>query len=122
MTPRLDVWRKLITDVEEQLEVLTKQVEDLAPKHGPEVLARSRCACSSPNSATGPASRTANRSVVTPDSAVAYYAAKRKDGMSHACALRCLAQRWLKSLWKMWQTHMPYDPDYHARNQQKHGS
>jgi hypothetical protein len=22
----------------------------------------------------------------------------------------------------MWQTHTPYDPEYHARNQQKHGS
>ena len=54
--------------------------------------------------------------------AAAYYAAKRKDGMSHACALRCLAQRWLKILWKMWQTHTPYDPEYHARNQQRHGS
>jgi hypothetical protein len=54
--------------------------------------------------------------------AAAYYAAKRKDGKSHACALRCLAQRWLKILWKMWQTHTPYDPEYHARNQQRHGS
>jgi len=47
---------------------------------------------------------------------------KRAAGKSHACALRCLAQRWLKILWKMWQTHTPYDPEYHARNQQKHGS
>jgi hypothetical protein len=54
--------------------------------------------------------------------AAAYYTAKRAAGKSHACALRCLAQRWLKILWKMWQTHTPYDPEYHARNQQKHGS
>jgi len=33
-----------------------------------------------------------------------------------------VAQRWLKILWKMWQTHTPYDPEYHARNQQRHGS
>lgn len=51
-----------------------------------------------------------------------YYAAKRAQGKSHSCALRCLAQRWLKILWKMWQTHRPYDPEYHARNQQRHGS
>jgi transposase len=51
-----------------------------------------------------------------------YYAAKRAQGKSHSCALRCLAQRWLKILWKMWQTHTPYDPEYHARNQQQHGS
>jgi len=54
--------------------------------------------------------------------AAAYYKAKRAQGKSHACALRCLAQRWLKILWKMWQTHRPYDPEYHARNQQRHGS
>ena len=54
--------------------------------------------------------------------AAAYYQAKRAQGKSHACALRCLAQRWLKILWKMWQTHTPYDPEYHARNQQRHGS
>ena len=54
--------------------------------------------------------------------AAAYYQAKRSQGKSHACALRCLAQRWLKILWKMWQTHQPYDPEYHARNQQRHGS
>ena len=51
-----------------------------------------------------------------------YYLAKRARGKSHACALRCLAQRWLKILWKMWQTRTPYDPEYHARNQQRHGS
>jgi len=54
--------------------------------------------------------------------AQAYYLAKRAQGKSHACALRCLGQRWLKILWKMWQTHTPYDPEYHARNQQRHGS
>ena len=54
--------------------------------------------------------------------AAAYYSAKRSQGKSHACALRCLAQRWLKILWKMWQTRTPYDPEYHARNQQRHGS
>ena len=54
--------------------------------------------------------------------AQAYYQAHRVKGKSHACALRCLAQRWLKILWKMWQTKVPYDADLHARNQQKHGS
>ena len=54
--------------------------------------------------------------------AAAYYTAKRAAGKSHACALRCLAQRWLKILWKMWQTRTTYDPEFHARNQQRHGS
>jgi transposase len=52
----------------------------------------------------------------------AYYHKKREEGQSHACALRCLGQRWLKILWKMWQTRQRYDPELHQRNQLKHGS
>jgi len=51
-----------------------------------------------------------------------YYNQKRLEGKSHACALRCLGQRWLKILWKMWQTKTPYDEQMHTRNQIKHGS
>jgi len=51
-----------------------------------------------------------------------YYQKKRQDGMSHACALRCLGQRLLKILWKMIQTRTPYDADLHAKNQLAHGS
>jgi transposase len=51
-----------------------------------------------------------------------YYRHKRKQGMSHSCALRCLGQRWLKILWKMWQTGKPYDEALHTRNQIEHGS
>jgi transposase len=51
-----------------------------------------------------------------------YYQAHRARGQSHACALRCLGQRWLKILWKMWQTRTPYQTDLHARNQLAHGS
>jgi transposase len=54
--------------------------------------------------------------------AAAYYLAQRENGKSHACALRCLGQRWLKILWKMWQTGRCYDETLHALNQQKHGS
>jgi transposase len=61
-------------------------------------------------------------SLATCDWARAYYQAHRARGQSHACALRCLGQRWLKILWKMWQTRTRYDADLHARNQQKHGS
>ena len=52
----------------------------------------------------------------------AYYDKKRAEGQSYACALRCLAQRWLKILWKMWQTQTRYDAELHQRNQVKHGS
>lgn len=54
--------------------------------------------------------------------AQAYYQAHRDDGQSHACALRCLGQRWLKILWKMWQARTPYDEALHTRNQTQHGS
>jgi len=51
-----------------------------------------------------------------------YYEALKKRGMTHAKALRNLGQRWLKILWKMWQTSTCYDPEFHAMNQLKHGS
>ena len=54
--------------------------------------------------------------------AATYYEAQRKRGKTHAQALRCLGQRWLKIIWKMWQTHTSYDPELHARNQFNHGS
>jgi len=54
--------------------------------------------------------------------AESYYQTKREQGQSHACALRCLGQRWLKILWKMWQTGTPYDEALHMRNQVQHGS
>ncbi len=51
-----------------------------------------------------------------------YYQKKRQQGMSHACALRCLGQRLLKIVFKMLTDKKPYDADLHARNQHKHGS
>jgi hypothetical protein len=54
--------------------------------------------------------------------ASAYYTAQRERGKSHAQALRCLGQRWIKIIWKMWQTSTLYDPEIHRKNQTKHGS
>jgi hypothetical protein len=51
-----------------------------------------------------------------------YYRKKRQQGMSHACALRCLGQRLLKIVFKMISDKQPYNAEVHARNQQKHGS
>jgi transposase len=51
-----------------------------------------------------------------------YYQKKRAQGMSHACALRCLGQRLLKILFRMLSDKTPYDAELHARNQKKHGS
>lgn len=54
--------------------------------------------------------------------AEAYYQGKRQEGKSHACALRCLARRWLRILWKLLETNEPYNEAYHLRNQIEHGS
>lgn len=51
-----------------------------------------------------------------------YYAALRERGQSHAQALRCLGQRWLKIIWKMWQTSTCYSAELHLKNQLSHGS
>ena len=51
-----------------------------------------------------------------------YYQRKRDEGASHASALRCLGQRWLKIIWKMWQTHTVYNEALHTQNQTRHGS
>jgi transposase len=64
----------------------------------------------------------ADRSRLTCAWADDYYQAHRAKGQSHACALRCLGQRWVKILWKMWQTSTPYDEAKHLANQRKHGS
>ena len=39
----------------------------------------------------------------------------RAKGRSHAQALRCLGQRWIKIIWKRWQTHTCYDADLHIK-------
>ena len=54
--------------------------------------------------------------------AATYYDALRKRGQTHAQALRCLGQRWLKIIWKMWQSHTVYDSELHLKNQVAHGS
>jgi len=51
-----------------------------------------------------------------------YYQQKRDEGRTHACALRCLGQRLLKILYRMLVTKKPYDAEFHACNQKKHGS
>lgn len=51
-----------------------------------------------------------------------YYDELRKRGRSHAQTLRSLGQRWLKIIWKMWQTSACYDAELHMKNQLNHGS
>jgi transposase len=51
-----------------------------------------------------------------------YYQLHRQKNQSHASALRRLANRWLKIIYKMWLDRSPYDAELHHRNQLKHGS
>src|SRR4249920_968066 len=48
--------------------------------------------------------------------------AHRTKDHSHARALRCLGQRWLKIIHKMWMDRTPYNAELHHLNQVKHGS
>jgi transposase len=54
--------------------------------------------------------------------AARYYDAKRAAGKSHATALRCLGQRWLKILWRMWQDRRSYDEALHLKNMVQRGT
>ena len=52
----------------------------------------------------------------------AYYQQKKVQGQSHAQALRCLGQRWLKIVWRMWQDRACYDEARHMVSLAKSGS
>lgn len=54
--------------------------------------------------------------------AATYYDSLRLRGKNHAQTLRCLGQRWLKIIWKMWQTGTRYNAELHMKNQLAHGS
>jgi hypothetical protein len=51
-----------------------------------------------------------------------YYQFHRQKNQSPASALRRLANRWLKIIYKMWLDRTPYEPELHHHNQLKHGS
>ncbi len=52
--------------------------------------------------------------------AAAYFENACARGMSSAHAYRCLANRWLKVIWTLWQRNQPYDESYHLRQIQRH--
>lgn len=64
----------------------------------------------------------ANSSRLTCEWAQAYYQHKRSAGHSHASALRCLGKRWLKILWRLWQSRQPYDETKHLQQLQRRGA
>jgi transposase len=52
--------------------------------------------------------------------AVAYYEQVRPHCRSDSHAVRCLANRWLAILWKMWQTQQVYNESYHVQQRAAH--
>jgi transposase len=49
-----------------------------------------------------------------------FYQAKRRNGVDHYAALRCLAQRWVKIIHRLWTDRLPYDEQIHQTNRQRH--
>jgi transposase len=59
-------------------------------------------------------------SVQQVDWAAAYYTAALARGLRKNQAYRCLANRWLGIIWKMWQTQQCYDEAYHLKQLHQH--
>jgi transposase len=54
--------------------------------------------------------------------AKAYYAQQRARGASHQVAVRSLAFKWIRILWKCWQTNTPYDEVVYLQSLRKKNS
>jgi transposase len=54
------------------------------------------------------------------DWAAVYYQQARLRGHSKSHALRCLANRWLAILWRLWQDRSTYDEAYHQQQRLLH--
>ena len=54
--------------------------------------------------------------------AQAYYQQKRAQGKSHQAAVRALAFKWIRILFRCWQDRRPYDESIYLRALQKRGS
>jgi transposase len=52
--------------------------------------------------------------------AAAYYEQVRPHCGSDSHAVRCLANRWLALIWKLWQTNQTYDETYHLQQRAAH--
>jgi hypothetical protein len=47
---------------------------------------------------------------------------KRDAGMNHHTAVRALAYKWLRVLWRCWQDHLVYDENQYLAALEKRGS
>jgi len=51
-----------------------------------------------------------------------YYDRARASGQTHPQALRNLGQKWIRIVYRMWQTRAPYDEARHLESLARHGS
>ena len=68
----------------------------------------------------GAVSRSASRRPL--NTARAFYDAKRKQGMTHHCAVRALAFKWIRVLFRCWKDRTPYDETRYLRHLQQRKS
>ena len=54
--------------------------------------------------------------------ALAYYQMKRAEGMGHHAAVRALAYKWIRVLWRCWQDRTVYEEDKYLAALRKAGS
>ena len=52
--------------------------------------------------------------------AAGYFNRAKDRGLSNSHAYRCLANRWLKIIWTLWQTRVTYDEAYHLSQVARH--
>jgi transposase len=64
----------------------------------------------------------AGESIVHCGWAKAYYRKQRDRGKSHQAAVRSLAFKWIRIIWKCWQSRTPYDEALYIAGLQKQGS
>jgi len=52
----------------------------------------------------------------------AYYAQQRKRGAEHHAAVRSLAYKWIRVLYRCWKDRVPYDEQVYLKSLQRHHS
>ncbi len=52
----------------------------------------------------------------------AYYEQQRKDGANHHAAVRSLAYKWIRILYRCWKDRTPYDEQVYLKSLQRHRS
>ena len=64
----------------------------------------------------------ASRSIGHSYWAEAYYRQQREKGNTHQSAVRALAFKWIRILYRCWQTRTPYDESKYLKSLERRGS